>query len=738
MTNSPKPESLDLSADQQFWQLWRQGRRPDLVAFLAARPGLTSTAVAAVVAIDQYERWMAGDRAPADWYLTLLPDDPTRDQAACDVVYGEFLLREQLDERPDPTSYLAQFPSLNEPLARQFDVHRALEDDAQARPAPDSPAPTLHGRLLATLIRTSPPSVPGYEVLELIGKGGMGMVYKGRQVSLHRIVALKVFDPPPGSDPSMLDRMRREAQITARLSHPNIVTVYDAGLAGSSFYLAMEYVEGTDLHRLVEQQGPLPVATAHDYARQAALGLQHAHEKGLVHRDIKPSNLIVTRADDGPGVLKILDLGLARLTPLATAVTDHAPLTQIGAFMGTPDFVAPEQAADPRAADARSDLYSLGCTLYYMLTGQAPFTGATTLAKLVQHHLQDAPPIEELRPGVPAGVVALVLRLMSKRPEDRFQSAGDLLQALPTALASQAGAARPARRAGLERRLVGHSDRVRGVAFAPNGRWLASAGLDGAVCLWPLAGDGEPVRLEVQATGLTCLAFLPDGTGLLCGAEDGSLSCWDVARRSSRWRVAGHPDAVNALAVSRAGDVALTGGHDGSLRLWDVGTGQMARSWLAHSGPVWGIGMTPDGRTAMSGGQDRGLRLWDATRGESLALLPEQPMLVTCLALSPDGRLALTGGIDGAVHVWELAGQRELGTIEGHDSRVTAVAFSPDGGRAASASRDQTVRIWDVETRTPREVLREHSRWVTCVAWSADGERLASGGIDRAVCLWDV
>ncbi|MFO0843101.1 MAG: serine/threonine-protein kinase [Gemmataceae bacterium] len=738
MTNSPKPEPRDLTADQQFWQLWRQGKRPDLVAFLAARAGLDSTAVAAVVAIDQYERWMAGDRAPADWYLTLLPDDPSRDQAACDVVYGEFLLREQLGERPDVQAYLAQFPSLNGPLSRQFALHSALADDAAVRAGPDPPVPTRHGHLLATRIGPAAPVVPGYEVLEPIGKGGMGVVYRARQVSLHRVVALKVFDPPPGADPSLLDRMRREAQVTARLSHPNIVTVHDAGLAGSSFYLAMEYVEGTDLHRLVEQQGPLPVATACEYARQAALGLQHAHEKGLVHRDIKPSNLIVAGAGDGAGVLKVLDLGLARLTPMATAATEHAPITQVGAFMGTPDFVAPEQAADPRAADARSDLYSLGCTLYYMLTGQAPFGGATTLAKLVQHHLQDAAPVEELRPGVPAGVVAIVRRLMAKRPEDRFQSAGELLQALAAAPAPQPGAARPVRRAGLERRLAGHSDRVRGVTFAPNGRWLASAGLDGTACLWPLAGDGEPVRIDVQASGVTCLAFTADGAALLCGAEDGSLSCWDVTRRSARWRAPGHTDSVNALAVSRAGDVALTGGHDGSLRLWDVGTGQLARSWMAHGGPVWGVGLTPDGRVAMSGGQDRGLRLWDATRGESLALLPEQPMLVTCLALSPDGRLALTGGIDGAVHVWELAGPRELGTLDGHEGRVTAVTFSPDGARAASASRDQTVRLWDVGTRTPREVLREHSRWVTCVAWSADGDRLASGGIDRVVCLWGV
>jgi hypothetical protein len=165
LTNSTKHDSVrEQTPDQQFWQLWRKGQRPDLVAFLAARPGLSAAAVAAVLAIDQYERWMAGDRAPAEWYLALLPEDPQRDQAACDVVYGEFLLREQLGERPDPGDYLRQFPALEGPLSRQFELHSALAEDSPQGTAPPSPAPTLHGRRLAATIQPAAPRVAGYEV----------------------------------------------------------------------------------------------------------------------------------------------------------------------------------------------------------------------------------------------------------------------------------------------------------------------------------------------------------------------------------------------------------------------------------------------------------------------------------------------------------------------------------------------------------------------------------------------
>lgn len=746
MTNSTRNEShsgqpsrlasRDLTPDQQLWQLWRQGPPPELSSFLHQYPDLSPAQVAAVIAVDQYERWRTGDRVPAEYYLSLLPQGPALDQAVCDIIYGEYLLREQLDEHPDPNEYRLRFPSQAELFSRQIEVHQAIAlDPSQVSPSRASPQ-TMVGRSRELLRSSLPAVIPGYELLEPIGRGGMGVVYRAQQISLQRIVALKVLELRPGGDPALLDRMRREAHIAARLSHPNIVMVFDAGLSGSFFYLAMEYVAGIDLHRLVTQKGPLSLTLACEYLKQAARGLQHAHEQGLVHRDIKPSNFMVAvpRDETGPGILKLLDLGLARV---ATRQTDLTPITQVGAFMGTPDFMAPEQADDPRAADVRSDLYSLGCTFYFMLTGQPPFGGSTPLAKLVQHHLKEAPPIEVLRPETPAEVAAILRRLLAKNPSDRFQTPSELLQALASCGASSQVMSAPRRPTTitLASRLIGHQDRVRAVAFAPEGRSLASASTDGTIRLWEV-GQGQAIGCLNLSFPVWSVAFTPDGTQLACVGEDCTVALWDLHRAGCSWRVKGHSGSIDCLTIAPSGEYLLTGGRDGMLKLWDRETGRERKSLLAHQGAVWGAAFSPDGRTILSGGQDRNLRLWEVSTAESLALFPEQPMLVTCLAISPDGKLALTGGVDGVIHLWDLLSRRELRLFEGHEGRITSLTFSPDGTQAASGSRDQTVRIWQVPTGKVLDILRGHTRWVNSVDWSPTGPYLASAGVDRTVCIW--
>jgi serine/threonine-protein kinase len=267
-----------------------------------------------------------------------------------------------------------------------------------------------------------------YVILERLGEGGMGQVFKARHQKMQRVVALKVIRKDRLQNPQALRRFQREIQALAALSHPNIVMAHDANQVGDTHFYAMEYVEGNDLARLVKQRGPLPVAEACTYVRQAALGLQHALEKGMIHRDIKPGNLLVTDrhgSTDG-GVVKILDMGLARLdaNPDDTA---SDMLTQEGAVVGTLDFLAPEQAQDSRLADIRSDLYSLGCTFYFLLAGRAPFAGGTATEKLLKHRLEEPEPIEKVRPEVPPGVAAIVRMLMAKRPEDRYQTPAELI-----------------------------------------------------------------------------------------------------------------------------------------------------------------------------------------------------------------------------------------------------------------------------------------------------------------------
>jgi serine/threonine protein kinase len=245
---------------------------------------------------------------------------------------------------------------------------------------------------------------------------------------MQRVAALKVVRKELVSDQEVVARFYREIEVASQISHPNIVHAYDAGPIGSALVLAMECVEGTNLEKLVKEKGPLPVGQACDYIRQAAQGLQHAHERGLIHRDIKPSNLLVTNS----GVIKILDLGLARLQQPArgSSTKNLTVLTGNSVMQGTPDYMSPEQALDFHTADTRADIYSLGCTFFYLLTGQPPFGSATLHEKLLKHQTAPPPPLDQFRKDVPQPVAEVVRKMLAKRPSDRFQVPGDVAQAL--------------------------------------------------------------------------------------------------------------------------------------------------------------------------------------------------------------------------------------------------------------------------------------------------------------------
>ncbi|TWU08241.1 serine/threonine protein kinase [Stieleria varia] len=275
---------------------------------------------------------------------------------------------------------------------------------------------------------------PRYEVMSLIGKGGMGDVYLARHRKMERTVALKVINRGLVRKVEAIDRFHREVKTAAQLSHSNIVTAYDADHAGDFHFMVMEFVDGVDLSQMVKDRGALPVAEACDYIRQAAIGLQHAHERGMVHRDMKPHNLMVT-AD---GTVKILDFGLASLTPSAIAGADtveaHSELTAVGAIMGTPDYISPEQAKDARNADIRSDIYSLGATLYYLLSGRVPFDEGSVMHKLRSHAQVEPAPLNSVREDVPEELVAITSRMMAKDPIERFQTPAEVVEALETVL----------------------------------------------------------------------------------------------------------------------------------------------------------------------------------------------------------------------------------------------------------------------------------------------------------------
>jgi formylglycine-generating enzyme required for sulfatase activity len=263
-----------------------------------------------------------------------------------------------------------------------------------------------------------------FEVLGKLGQGGMGAVYKARRTLLQDIVAIKVMGPEVAGNPDARARFLREMRATVRLNHPHIVRAFDAEEVGDLLYLVMEYVEGISLQKLVKQKGPVPAAYACRWVAQAAEGLQHAHERGMVHRDVKPANLMLTAKDKA---VKVLDFGLVQV-PRGQGAS--LAKTAFETFLGTPEYVAPEQATDAKRADIRSDVYSLGCTLYFLLTGRPPFQAETVLNMILAHLQEDPAPLAKVRADAPAGLSAAVARMLAKKPEDRYRTPAEVAEAL--------------------------------------------------------------------------------------------------------------------------------------------------------------------------------------------------------------------------------------------------------------------------------------------------------------------
>jgi eukaryotic-like serine/threonine-protein kinase len=350
-------------------------------------------------------------------------------------------------------------------------------DRRLARQAVQSCALTLWQAQQLIAGRTSGFKVDRYVLLDLIGQGGMGRVYLAQDTRLNRQVALKILSPERVNNPRAIARFQREARVGAQLQHENLVRIYDFGESSGRYYLVMEYIEGKTIGTLITDQGAIPSATAVRLVRQVAKGLEHAHRKGLIHRDVNPYNILVTR----DGTAKLADLGLA----IDLAEDDR--VTREGATVGTFDYVAPEQARQSHSADIRSDIYSLGCSLYHMCTGQVPFPTPSLPEKLFAHQATEPTPLEKLVPDLPEGLAEVVQRMMQKSPAERYSTPLQVAQALePFADDHSNGAGR---------------DEAQFLKSAPTSQSLRSIEAK-AVLLEPDMSSGATSRAVAQSIGL--------------------------------------------------------------------------------------------------------------------------------------------------------------------------------------------------------------------------------------------
>jgi serine/threonine protein kinase/DNA-binding response OmpR family regulator len=338
------------------------------------------------------------------------PTTITRDEFIRNLTDSGLWPKQEIDKAIESVSESAAIDG--DDLARQFVAQGKLTFYQ---------AESIRDRKFAELV------IGNYEVLDRLGAGGMGTVYRARHRRMKRIVALKVLAKNLGRTPVFVQRFQREVETVARLSHPHIVMAFDADEAEAGHFLVMEFVNGRDLATEVQERGPMSVREAVNGVLQAARAMEYAHSRGIVHRDIKPANLL----RDVSGVVKVADLGLARLSEaLGKSSEPAAGLTQAGGILGTADFMPPEQALDSTTIDHRADVYSLGCTLYYLLTKQVPYPGTTLMEILLKHRDAPIPALREARPDVPPAVDAIYRQMVAKKPGDRFQLMSEVVQAL--------------------------------------------------------------------------------------------------------------------------------------------------------------------------------------------------------------------------------------------------------------------------------------------------------------------
>jgi WD40 repeat protein len=731
---------------------------------------------------DRFEAdWQRGTPPRIDSYLEGVAAEQRlallRELVKLDLAY-----RIKQGEKCQATAYLRAFPELQEPdptpvreaaaskpylgayAPRLADVPPLANDSAWStlRPSPSSTADT----------KAQYPHVRGYEILGELGHGGMGVVYKARQVNLNRVVALKMILAGVYAGAQEVARFRIEGEAAARLEHPHIVHIYEVGDQEGRPYCAMEFLDGGSLAQKLTGT-PQPVRVAAQFVETLARAVQYAHEHHVVHRDLKPANILLAGTHDLPlerCLPKIADFGLAKqLNDGAAGNAGAAPAyqTQTGEILGTPSYMAPEQAEGKhREIGPAADIYALGAILYELLTGRPPFKGESTLDTLEQERTQEPLPPSRLQPRLPRDLSTICLKALAKAPGRRYAGAGALADDLRRYLDGRPIEARPVSAGEKLWRWCRRNPGVAGLAAAVvlllvigtgfSTFWIAQANEQAK----ETAREKERAQDEQRKSFLqayissmrlaqvywdasliellreTLDSQLPENTG----EEDLRGFEWYYWQRRchSEWRtLRGQSVGVMSVAFSPDGQRLASGSLDATVKVWDLTNGNVRRTLTGHSDGVTSVAFSPDSRYLASGSSDQTVKVWDVTRGQMLQTLAGHTHQVTSVAYSPDGRHIVSGSHDLTVRVWDWASGKLVHKLTGHIKGISGVAVSADGQRVAGGGGKKVI-VWDLASGHEICAFASQSGDIQSVAFSPDGRHLGSGHSDKMVHVWDL
>ena len=635
---------------------------------------------------------------------------------------------------------------------RDFTPGQPSVDPYATSDKPLAPATTIEGARKNNPSVQAQAAIPGYEILGELGRGGMGVVYKARQSKLKRLVALKMILAGAHAGSAELERFRLEAEAIARMQHPNIVQIHEVGNHDGKPFFSLEYVDGGNLRDKLAGT-PLPARKAARLVETLAQAMHAAHEHGIVHRDLKPANVLMTK----DGVPKITDFGLAK------QLGQDSGQTHTGQVMGTPSYMAPEQASgNVKSIGPVTDIYALGALLYELLTGRPPFKAATVHDTLDQVRNQEPVPPSQLQPKTPRDLETICLKCLHKERGRRYASAAALAEDLGRFLAGEPIAARPTsvweRAAKWAKRRpavaavyalsvlvlvfgVGgggvlsqwlEADAARGQAekergLAVEARTQADQARAAAVVAQQEEAKARTIAEEAQKAvevanqqtervlyfrrvDLAHREWSANNVRRARQLLDESPADqrgweWGYVQRLSRPEILSlddHKGKVDAVALSKNGKYLASAGWDGTVRVWDLP--QAKQVHVFPHGPIArAVAFSPDS-LHLAAAADGGIRVWDLASGAEVHVV-KLPHFVACVAYSHDGKkLAFGGQFAG---IWDLALGRQVLSIKGHTDQVWSVAFSPDDNRLVTSSWDKTVRIWDVRTGTEPVTLQQ-------------------------------